>query len=171
MRAAVVLATDADPPAVDETLSALSAFEERTVVCAPGERELLGDVLDADPRIVVDSVPHGGLVAAMRTGLRATSATRALVTTPAMPAVTDEAYTDLLPAAGTDVSLAMVDGERCPPLGGYAVDATRAACDTTLATGSRRLRNVLARLSVATTAVDGPAPGSDSGGPTASGRN
>ena len=159
MRACVLVVTDDQPPdAVSETLETLDGtFSETTVVCPSGQRDAVSDVSDGRATRVVETVSDGGVVAALRTGFRATKATRAFVTTPSMPAVDAESVTQLAPAPGHDATLAVINGTEKPPLGGYVTETAAAACDTTLATGSRRLSNVFARLSVTAAVVERPA--------------
>lgn len=154
MHTVVVLAGETGAPAVADALDRLPPdASDSVVVCGPGQREPIRHVTDAS-RVVVDSVPDGSVVSAMRAGLRAASTATAVVTIPSSPTLTGEALVRLTPGNDVDVGLARVDGDRHPPLGGYAVGPTTAACDTTLATGSERLSNVYARLDVTTTDVD-----------------
>jgi molybdopterin-guanine dinucleotide biosynthesis protein A len=156
MPAGIVLVPEGvDRQSVADTVEAVApGVETVTVVCGPDRRDEIERTTDA--RTVSERVPDGGLVAAMRAGFRATSALTAIVTTPEAPTVAPSALTDLDPPADADARLALIDGARHPPLGGYNVSPAVQACDVTLATGSRRLPDVLSRLSVATTAVSTP---------------
>ena len=156
MRTAVVLASVvADPESVAATADRLEdADMDPIVVCRDDQRLAVSDGADSDHRIVVDPVPEGGPVAAMRAGLRAARTRTALVTTPGTPRLSPGALASLSPASSVDATLATVDGRRREPCGGYAVEAATEACDTTLAIGSRRLGDVLARLSTTTEAVE-----------------
>lgn len=171
MRAALILAlADADPAATVADLD--PAYDRLTVVCRPGRRQaVVESTAEFDPRVIVDTVPRGGLVSAMRAGLRAIPTTRAFVTTPELPVVGTDAQLQLQPEGVADACLARIGGERYPPLGGYAVDSTVAACDTTLATGSRRLSNVFARLSVTTASVSELGCGKEPTGDHVTGKN
>jgi molybdopterin-guanine dinucleotide biosynthesis protein A len=170
MHTVVVLAGNAEPPAVADALDRLPpGASDPVVVCGPGQREPIKQVTDAS-RVVVDSVPDGSVVSAMRAGLRAASTATAVVTTPSSPTLTGEALGRLAPGDDADVGLARVGGDRHPPLGAYAVGPTTVACDTTLATGSERLSNVYARLDVTTTDVDTASPVGDGAGGKAVGK-
>lgn len=156
MPAGIVLVPEgADQQSVADTVEAVAPVAEAvTVVCDAEQRDEIGRTTDA--RTVSERVPDGGLVAAMRAGFRATSALTAVVTTPEAPTVAPSAVADLEPPADADARLALIDGDRHLPLGGYSVSPALRACDVTLATGSRRLPDVLSRLSVTTTAVSTP---------------
>lgn len=164
MDAAIVLAPEPTPAAPDrvaETANRLATLvRETVVVCSPGRREAVAAAAESEPRVVADAVPGGGPVAAMRAGFRATGARAALVTTAGTPPLDEGAVSALSPPAGTDAVLAVLDGDSLSPCGGYRVTPATAACDTTLAMGSRQLSDVLARLSVATAEVHPPASAS-----------
>lgn len=156
MRTAIVLASVvADPESVAATADRLEDEDMDTVVvCQDGQRLDISDAADSDHRIVVDPVPEGGPVAAMRAGFRAARTRTAFVTTPGTPTLSAGSLSSLSPESSVDATLATVDGRRREPCGGYAVEAATAACDTTLAMGSRRIGDVLARLSTRTEAVE-----------------
>lgn len=151
----VVVPDGADRQAVADTVETIApAVETLTVVCDGYRRGVTDEGIPV--RTITTGVPDGGLVTAMRAGFRATGALTAVVTTPGSPALVPSAAADLEPDGDADVTLAQVDGERHPPLGGYRVSPAVDACDVTLATGSRRLSEVLTRLSVTTTPVSTP---------------
>jgi molybdopterin-guanine dinucleotide biosynthesis protein A len=155
MRTAIVLASVvADPESVAETADRLHGEMDTVVVCRDGQRLDISDAADSDHRIVVDPVPDGGPVAAMRAGFRAARTRTAFVTTPGTPQLEREALPTLSPGVGTDATLAHIEGSERPPCGGYVVEPAREACDTTLAMGSRRVSDVLARLTTTSGTVE-----------------
>lgn len=161
MPAGIVLASDrVEPRAVAETVGELDpGVDDVTVVCDADRRDAVAAAVDA--RTITDRVPDGGSVAAMRAGLRTTGTATAVVTTPEAPSLDPSVAVELAPTADAEAVLAEFDGDRYPPLGGYEVGPTVAACDVTLATGSRRFDDVLARLSVATQSLSVPGEAPD----------
>lgn len=155
MRTALVLASVvADPQSVAETADRLHGDVDTVVVCRDDQRLEVSAAAEHDHRIIVTPVPDGGLVAAMRSGFRATRTRTAFVTTPGTPTLSPSALTSLSPPSSVDATLASVDGTERLPCGGYAVDPATEACDTTLAMGSRRVADALARLSTTTAEVE-----------------
>lgn len=156
MRTAIVLASVvADPQSIARTADRLgSADMDTVVVCRDNQRLDVSAAADDDHRIVADPVPDGGPVAAMRAGFRAARTRTAFVTTPGTPTLAPGALSALSPDSSIDAALASVGRQRRTPCGGYAVEPAAEVCDTTLAMGSRRVADVLARLSTRTVEVE-----------------
>lgn len=173
MRTTIVLSSSgSDARMIAETADRLAAEEMETiVVCTDAQRPEVSETAESDPRIAVDPVPGGGPVAAMRTGFRATRTHCAFVTTPGTPPLEADALPALSPDVDADATLARIDGSMRPPCGGYVVGPAREACDTTLAMGSRRVSDVLARLTTTTEAVESAPCPTAATGATATGTN
>ena len=168
------LADLAGAPLVGHAAAALApAVDELVLNCRVDQREPLADALDGlddrlPVRFAVDPVPDEGPVAGLLTGLRVArgrhvvvagcdqpflrTATVATLFDRATGAASDDPGTDPAP----DGAAALVDGRRQPLPAVYRTTAARAAAERTLATGSRALRGVLARVDPAAVPV---APG------------
>lgn len=118
----------------------------------PALREALGGLT---PRFAVDPVPDRGPLAGLRTALRLTAAERAVVVACDMPYFDRATACELLEALD-DAEAALVEtGGRPQPLGAaYRVKPARAACETTLACGSNRLVDAVARLETVSVEAD-----------------
>ncbi|MFT4882640.1 MAG: molybdopterin-guanine dinucleotide biosynthesis protein A [Natronomonas sp.] len=130
--------------------------EELVVNCRAEQRPELRDALGGlDPGFAVDPVPDRGPLAGLLTALRLTAADRAIVVACDMPYF-DRATARALTDALDDAEAALVEtGGHPQPLGAaYRVDPAREACETTLACGSKRLVDALARLDAALVDAD-----------------
>ncbi len=132
--------------------------DELVVNCRATQREAVVDALDGlAHRVAVDPVPDGGPVAGMRAGLRVASGDSVGVVGCDMP-LADPALFDRLFETGGDVAVPRADDRLQPLHAVYDPDRARAACDGTIATGSRRLADVLARLDPVVVDVDADEP-------------
>ncbi|MCU4800684.1 molybdenum cofactor guanylyltransferase [Halobacteria archaeon HArc-gm2] len=110
------------------------------------QRAAVADALDGVTyREAVDPVPDEGPVAGMRTGLRVASGNAVAVVACDMPRA-DPALFERLFAAVDSAAVPRADGRLHPLHAVYDRHAGRVACDRTLAAGSRRLYDVLARV-------------------------
>lgn len=122
------------------------ATDELVVNCRDDQRAVVADALDGIPyREAVDPVPDEGPVAGMRTGLRVASGNAVAVVACDMPRA-DPALFERLFAAVDSAAVPRAEGRLRPLHAVYDRHAGRVACDRTLATGSRRLHDVLARV-------------------------
>lgn len=131
--------------------------EKLVVNCRAEQRPALREVLGGlDPRFAVDPVPDRGPLAGLLTALRLTAADRAVVVACDMPYFDRATACELLDGLD-DTEAALVEtGGHPQPLGAaYRVSPAREACETTLACGSNRLVDAVARLDV--TSVDADA--------------
>jgi molybdopterin-guanine dinucleotide biosynthesis protein A len=130
--------------------------EERVVNCRADQRPALREALGGlDPRFAVDPVPDRGPLAGLLTALRLTAADRAIVIACDMPFFDRATASELLDALdGADAALVDVDGQRQPLGAAYRVTPAREACETTLACGSKRLVDAVARLDIASVDAD-----------------
>lgn len=130
--------------------------EELVVNCRADQKPALREALDGlGPRFAVDPVPDRGPLAGLLTALRLTAADRAVVVACDMPffdRATARALTDGLDDA--EAALVDVDGKRQPLGAAYRVEPAREACETTLACGSNRLVDAVARLDVRSVDAD-----------------
>lgn len=129
---------------------------ELVVNCRLDQRDSVAAALDGlDPRFAIDPVADRGPLAGLLTALRVAAADRAVVVGCDMP-LFDRATASALLAALDDATAAVVesDGPASPLGAAYRVSPARRACETTLACGSRRLTDVLARLDVARVDAD-----------------
>jgi len=174
-----------DGPTLGRVVATADAVADDVVVSCPADRRAAVErrltaadaVAEDDYRLAADPVSGDGLVAAIRTGVRvATAPTVAVV---AGDACVDAALLDRLfegcqgagdgpadadTAPAPDAAVPRADG-RCYPLHAvYDAAAVRAACDRTLAAGSGRLSDVLARLEPTVVSVDTPAVRADASG-------
>jgi molybdopterin-guanine dinucleotide biosynthesis protein A len=122
--------------------------DELVVNCREDQRPALREALGGlDSRFAVDPVPDRGPLAGLLTALRLTAADRAIVVACDMPYF-DRATARALTDALDDAETALVEtGGHTQPLGAaYRVVPAREACETTLACGSNRLVDAVARL-------------------------
>jgi molybdopterin-guanine dinucleotide biosynthesis protein A len=130
--------------------------EELVVNCRKDQRPPLREALGGlNPRFAVDPVPDRGPLAGLLTALRLTTADRAIVVACDMPffdRATARALDDTLDDA--EAALVDVDGQRQPLGAAYRVASAREACETTLACGSKRLVDAVARLDIASVDAD-----------------
>lgn len=136
-------------PMVRRVVERLAPVVDEVVVnCRADQVERIEAALDpAAARFAVDPLPDRGPVAGLRTGLRTARGAVAAVAACDMPGV-DPSFLESLfaDAEGERGAVPVVDGRPQPLCGVYRVDPAVEACDTTLATGSARLQNVLAHL-------------------------
>jgi molybdopterin-guanine dinucleotide biosynthesis protein A len=130
--------------------------EELVVNCRKDQRPALREALGGlAPRFAVDPVPDRGPLAGLLTALRLTAADRAIVIACDMPFFDRATASELLDALdGADAALVDVDGQRQPLGAAYRVTPAREACETTLACGSKRLVDAVARLDIASVDAD-----------------
>jgi len=120
--------------------------DELVVNCRDEQRPAVADALEGvDHRVAADPVPDQGPVAGMRTGLRVASGSAVAVVACDMPRA-DPALFERLFEAVDSAAVPRADGRLHPLHAVYDRRAGRVACDRTLATGSRRLYDVLARV-------------------------
>jgi len=141
---------------VVERVTGAEAVEEVVINCRaeqrPVIREAVGDA--ATPRFAVDPIPDGGPVAGMRTGLRTVGEQRTFVVGCDMPLV-DAAFVERLFDSAAGDGAVPRDAEGWQPLCSvYDTAAARTATTRTLACGSRRMHDVLARLDVVAVDTD-----------------
>ncbi|MCD2199338.1 molybdenum cofactor guanylyltransferase [Halobacterium sp. KA-4] len=123
-----------------------SVTDELVVNCRDDQRTAITDALDGlDYRMAVDPIPDEGPVAGMRTGLRVARGDRVAVVACDMPLADPELFERLFERSGT-AAVPRADGHLQPLHAVYGRHAARFACDRTLANGSRRLADALARL-------------------------
>ena len=131
-----------------------SVTDELVVNCRDDQRAAIADALDGlDYRLAVDPVPDEGPVAGIRTGLRVARGDAVAVVACDMPLADPELFERLFERADT-AAVPRADGHLQPLHAVYGRHAARFACDRTLANGSRRLADALARLDPAV--VDAP---------------
>jgi|GEM_PF-1166290 len=165
-----------DRPTLSRVVATADAVADDVVVACPADRRAAVErrLADADSvgtddyRLAVDPVSGDGPVAAIRTGVRvASGATVAVV---AGDARVDAALLGrLFDACGAGVSTSapatvvpVAEGRLYPLHAVYDAAAVRTACDRTLASGSGRLHDVLARLDATLVAAEIPSvQGSD----------
>lgn len=149
-------------PAIRRIATALpSTVDEVVVSCDECQREVIAELLsDVDYRLAIEPVPAGGPVAALRTGFRVANGSAVAVLDCAAPI-----DGDLLDALFDAVDTAAVPqiGDSLFPLHAvYDRYSGRQAAERTLATGSRRLYDLLAQLDPvlvdAAAASDGDCP-------------
>ncbi len=144
---------DKSVAAVDETPMVRRVAErvatvtdELVVNCRDDQRAVIADALDGlDYRLAVDPIPDEGPVAGMRTGLRVARGDAVAVVACDMPLADPELFERLFERADT-AAVPRVDGHLQPLHAVYGRHAARFACDRTLANGSHRLADALARL-------------------------
>lgn len=145
-------------PMIRRVAEPLAARTDRLVVnCREDQREAFVDALTGlSPLFAVDPTPDCGPAAGLRTGLRLSGASRAVVAACDLPLI-DRSTVDLLAGAlaerdagqTTDCAVPVVDGRRQPLCAAYEVDTAVRACTTSLRYGEGSLRGALATLSVA----------------------
>lgn len=147
------LAPLAGAPLVAHAAAALApAVDELVVNCRADQRDPLREALggiDERVRFAVDPVPDEGPVAGLVTGLRVTRGRYAVVAAcdqPFLRTATVERLFERAEEPGGDGAAPLIDGRREPLGAVYRVDRTREAAERTLAAGSRRLRDTLARV-------------------------
>lgn len=132
--------------------------DEVVVNCRDGQRDRIAEALDGlDYRLAVDHTARGGPVARMRTGFRMVTGTAVAVVACGLPRV-DPALLEGLFDACDGAAVPRADDRLYPLHAVYDRRTAQAACDRTLAVGSRRLYHVLSRVDPVTVpvgAVDG----------------
>lgn len=120
--------------------------DELVVNCRDGQRAAITGALDGlDYRLAVDPVPDEGPVAGLRTGLRVARGDAVAVVACDMPHA-DPALFERLFERADAAAVPRANGHLQPLHAVYGRHAARFACDRTLANGSRRLADALARL-------------------------
>lgn len=134
-------------PAVRRIAERLDSIVDEVVVhCRAEQRSAVDAALAGlDCRLAVDPVPDEGPIAGMRTGFRVASGDRAAVVACDMPR-TDAHLLDRLFESCGATAVPRSDGRLHPLHAVYDAAAARAACERTLAAGSRRLYDLLARV-------------------------
>jgi molybdopterin-guanine dinucleotide biosynthesis protein A len=123
-----------------------SVTDELIVNCRDDQRVAITEALEGlDYRLAVDPIPDEGPVAGMRTGLRVARGDAVAVVACDMPLVDPELFERLFERVDT-AAVPRADGHLQPLHAVYGRHAARFACDRTLANGSRRLADALARL-------------------------
>ncbi|WP_226022545.1 NTP transferase domain-containing protein [Halomicrobium salinisoli] len=134
--------------------------DEVVVTCRDAQRDRIAEALDGlDYRFAVDRTARGEPVGRMRTGFRMVSGSAVAVVACGLPRV-DPALLEGLFDACDGAAVPRADDRLYPLHAVYDRRNARAACDRTLAVGSRRLYDVLSRVDPVTVpvgAVDGVA--------------
>ncbi|MCG1002895.1 MULTISPECIES: molybdenum cofactor guanylyltransferase [Halobacterium] len=146
-------------PMVRRVADRLAVLTDELVVnCRDDQRNALADALEGlDYRLAVDPVPDEGPVAGLRTGLRVARGDAVAVAACDMPHADTELFERLFERAGT-AAVPRADGHVQPLHAVYDRHAARFACDRTLANGSRRVADALARLDPVVVDVESTAP-------------
>jgi len=134
--------------------------EDLVVACPDRHRSTVTEALDDVPhRLAVDPTANGGPVSVIRTGARVATGESVAVLAGNAPTVDTRLLEDCAEACET-AAVPHSDGRLYPLHAVYDRGAVRTACDRTLATGSRRLLDVLVRLEDVTV-VDAPELGEE----------
>lgn len=141
------LARVGDAPLVRRVADRVAGVTDELVVnCRDDQRAAFTDALDGlTHRLAVDPVPDRGPVAGMRTGLRAACGDAVAVVACDMPRA-DPALFDRLFDRAAPAAVPRANGQLQPLHAVYDRHRARSACERTLASGSRRLGDALARL-------------------------
>jgi molybdopterin-guanine dinucleotide biosynthesis protein A len=122
------------------------AVDDVVVTCRADRRPELVDALDGtEARLAADPVPDEGAIAGMRTGLRVTAGDAVAVVACDDSRVDTELLERLFEACET-AAVPRVGGCLHPLHAVYDATVAREACERTLATGSRRLYDMLSRV-------------------------
>ena len=136
--------------------------DELVVNCRDDQRAAVADALEGCAHwVAVDPVPDEGPVAGMRTGLRVANGNAVAVVACDMPRIDPALFERLFGAVDT-AAVPRADGRLHPLHAVYDRHEARVACDRTMAAGSARLYDVLARVDPVVVdvddAVDGDSP-------------
>ncbi|MGB9966030.1 molybdenum cofactor guanylyltransferase [Halobacterium hubeiense] len=148
-----------DRPMVRRVADRLAGVVDELVVnCRADQRAGIASALDGlDYRLAVDPVPDEGPVAGMRTGLRVARGDAVGVVACDMPHADPGLFERLFDRADT-AAVPRADDHLQPLHAVYGRHAARFACDRTLADGSRKLADALARLDPAVVDVADATP-------------
>lgn len=123
-----------------------AVVDEIVVNCRSDQRDRFESVLGGlEYRMAIDPVPDGGPVAGMRAGLRVVRGQAVAVVACDMPHV-DPSLFERLFEVRNGGAIPRSDGRLLPLHAVYDARSTRVAAERTLAAGSRRLDDVVARI-------------------------
>lgn len=132
--------------------------DELVVNCRDDQRAPVAEALDGlDYRVAVDPVPDEGPVAGMATGLREANGLLVAVVAGDMPLADPALFERLFgrySKTGEAAAVPRADGRLQPLHAVYDEQALRIACEETVAAGSARLQDVLARVDSVVVDVD-----------------